>query len=89
MTSQENRIPNEREFKVILEDIHSQFRAFGEELISVNRRLDRMEGDIHELKSDVSLLKSDIIVVKMVLKTVATKDDLLVINRRLTALENN
>ena len=102
MTSQENRIPNEREFKVILEDIYSQFRIFGEGLTGVNGRLDgmeqrldrmevrldRMEGRLDRVEGDLQVLKSDMSFVKIVLKTVATKDDLLVIDRRLTALEN-
>ena len=33
----------DREFKVILEDIHSQFRVFGEGLQTVNTRLDRVD----------------------------------------------
>ena len=50
----------EREFTVVLEDIQSQFRVFGEGLGDVRNRLERVEDQLIKLDSierDVSLIK--------------------------------
>lgn len=47
----------EREFKVILEDIQSQFRVFGEGLQDVRDRLGRLEVSVTRLNEDMSLIK--------------------------------
>lgn len=90
----------DREFKVILEDIRSQFRAFGEGMDTVQRKLDALEGlpqAVKELQEDVGLLKIDVsqlktqmaFVIDKVLPTVATKDDLFRLEKRLTTLESS
>ena len=73
----------EREFKVILEDIQSQFRTFGEGMEDMNQRLERLE----RIVPRVEQIEVDVSAIKIMLRTVATKDDLLGLERRLTALE--
>ena len=53
----------EREFTVVLEDIQSQFRVFGEGLGDVSNRLERVEDQLVKLDTierDVSFTKIDI-----------------------------
>jgi len=78
---------SEREVKVILEDIDSQFRVFGEGMEQVNCRLDKIDGRLDQIDGRLTRVETDVSMIKIVLKSVATKDDLLVIDRRLTALE--
>ena len=92
----------EREFKVILEDLQKQFRTFGEGLEGVQeglddvrqglddvrQRLGRVEVDIVQIKTDATELKLNMAFVKRVLPTLATKDDLLPLNKRLKVLED-
>ena len=50
----------ERETQVLLEDLHSQFRVFGEGLNDVRKklgRLERIEEKLETLENDVSLIK--------------------------------
>lgn len=80
----------DREFKVILEDIQSQFRAFGEGMDTVQCKLDALQVDMSQLKTDVSQLKTQMsFVTDKVLPTVATKDDLFRLEKRLTSLESS
>src|SRR3989338_2923531 len=62
----------EREFTAILEDLRSQFRAFGESLTGVHEKLEKLE----TLESDMSLFKSDMAMIKSIIPTIATKKDL-------------
>ena len=99
----------EREFKVILEDLRSQFRTFGEGMDAMRSDVSTLKSDVSTLKSDVSILKSDVSIlrsdvftlkidvadlklnmafVRKVLPTLATKDDLLVFDKRLKVLES-
>ena len=48
----------EREFKVILEHIESQFQTFGEGLSDVRERVIHLEEDISQIKQDVQVMKS-------------------------------
>ena len=74
----------EREFKVILEDLHKEFHVFGESLEDVRERLGRVEIRLERVESDVS-------VIKLVVPTLATKRDLEslsnFLSNRLQALE--
>ena len=66
----------EREFKVILEDLQSQFGTFGEGLDDVRERVGHIEHDVADLKNDVGDLKLNMSFVKKVLPTLATKDEM-------------
>ena len=84
----------EREFKVILEDLQSQFRVFGEGLNDVRNRVERIEDKVDRLDQKVDILdgrvsnlENEMSFVRRVLPTVATKDDLLRFEKRLIAVE--
>ena len=102
----------EREFKVLMEEIQSQFRTFGEGLETAQGKLDALEGlpqAVEQLQRDVIYLQKDMMqvqkdlgqvqkdlgqvmtqlsfVIDKALPTVATKDDLRQLEKRLTALE--
>ena len=91
----------DREFTVVLEDLRSQFRVFGEGLGHLNGRVDQLVEDVTQLKEDVRLLKEDMSLLKedvsllktemhfvrTALPTLATKDDLLVFEKRFVRLE--
>ena len=99
----------EREYKVVLEELQSQFRTFGEGLEDVRGHVERIEVDVLQIKEDVVILKVDVGVLKVdvgqlkedvgllktqisfvrkALPTVATKDDLIPLERRVSALES-
>lgn len=58
----------EREFKVVLEDLRSEFRVFGEGLEDIRIRVEHIEvqlkEDVGQLKEDVGQLKEDVSVIK-------------------------
>ncbi|MBI4357827.1 MAG: hypothetical protein HY584_00885 [Candidatus Omnitrophica bacterium] len=74
----------EREFKVILEDIQSQFRTFGEGLTDLRERMEHVE----EIVPRVENIERDVAAIKFVIPTLATKKDLQAFEKRLTALES-
>ena len=87
----------EREWKVILEELQGQFRVFGEDLQTVHRKLDALEElpqqvrqlqtDMIDVKANLKEVNQNLNFVNRILPTLATKDDLIPIGRRLTALE--
>ena len=106
--SQNPDYSREREFKVILEDIQSQFHVFVERQMVLTEKVDKLsEGQValtekvqmlsdgqvvltekvNNLTDRMERVEKDLSFVKLVLPTVATKDDLLRLERRLTALE--
>ncbi len=62
----------EREWGVILEDLQSQFRVFGEGLQLVQDRLDRVEKKLEKLDR----IESDVSIIKLIIPTLATKKEL-------------
>ena len=50
----------EREWRVILEDLRSQFRVFGEDMKDVKQRLGSLEDDMVTVKEDIKLIKTAI-----------------------------
>ena len=54
----------EREFKVILEHIESQFKTFGEGLQGVIIRLDKIEIRLDRIENDVDHIKIDLGIIK-------------------------
>ena len=70
----------EREFKVILEDLHSRFKVFGEGQEDLGRRVGRVEQKLDGIESDVSQIKS------FLRPLIAEVSDH---TRRLTVLEKN
>ena len=91
----------ERETRVLLEHLDSQFRVFGEGMADMRKDMTNMREDITEMRKDltevcgrveriegkVGHLESEMAFVRKVLPTVATKDDLKQTEKRLTALE--
>lgn len=77
----------EREFKVILEDVQSRFRAFGEGQEDLRNRLERVEQKVDTIEEDTGQLKVQMSFVFKALPTVATKDDLKRLEKRLTTIE--
>ncbi len=92
----------EREFKVILEDIYSQFRVFGEgmgdlrnKFENLETRFDKLETRFDKLETRFDGLETKVDgldrFIKMIMPTIATKDDLRLLekslDRRITALE--
>ena len=58
--SEENR----DQYTVVLEDLRSQFKVFGEGLEAVRKRGDETFEAVGELKEDVAVLKEDVAVLK-------------------------
>ena len=84
----------QRQTRVLLEDLRSQFRFFGEgqaimqkDLNEVRGRVEQIEDKVERIESKVDHLETEMSFVRKVLPTVATKDDLRIFDRRLTALE--
>lgn len=105
----------EREWQVILEDLRSQFRVFGEgmadmrkdlidmrkDLTDVRHRVERIEdkvgiiegrlgnteGRLGNIEGRLGNIELEMAFVRKVLPTVATKDDLKHLGKRLTVLE--
>ncbi len=78
------RTPNKKSqnghaFTVVLEEMRGQFRVFGEALSGLreemNRRFDRVEGDIGVMKTDVGLLKTAVVEHGRQLKWIRAKLD--------------
>ena len=67
----------EREFKVILEDLHGQFKVFGEGQEDMRRGLNRIEDRVQNVEDKVAHLEVEMSFVRRVLPTLATKDDLI------------
>lgn len=75
-TMKDKEFSKDREFAVILEEIHSDFKVFAEDLSSVKKRLDmlfeefgKQKEGIFEIKTDIRIIKSDIAEIKETLKT--------------------
>jgi len=82
------------EIGIILEDIKSDFRVFGEALAGVKEGVAVLKEDVAVLKTDVSILKSDMKEVKTdikeirgILKEKADKKDVVRLEARVTVLE--
>ena len=78
----------EREIKVILEDMQSSIRVFGEGLNDVRENLNDVRDRVIHLEEDVSIIKTDVAVIKSIIPTLATKKDLAVLDHRLIVLES-
>ena len=81
----------EHRLNVILEELQSQFRVFGEGLTDVqekvsgiSERLEKVEQDVFMVKSDVSIIKSVI----SVIPTLATKKDLEKVEKDVSAIKS-
>ena len=77
----------EREFKVILEDIQSQFRVFGEGLGEVRERVIRMEERMEHLEEKVEQVAIDVSGMKSFLRPFS--EEVSDHSRRLTILEKS
>ena len=73
----------DREFAVILESLRSDFKIFGEDLMSVKEDVEALKEDVRVLKEDVSILKTDVHIIKGRLTSLEFKVD--VIGKELSA----
>ncbi len=77
----------DREFTAVLEDLRSQFRVFGEGLDDVRNRLGRVEVKLENIDKRLETVEDYVQFLKLAFPTLATKDDLLRFERRITRLE--
>ena len=84
----------DREFGVILEDIRSDFKVFGETLLEVKKRGDDTFEAVGELKEDVAVLKEDMVFVKEELglirnelKEKVSREEFALLEKRVLSLE--
>lgn len=75
----------EHRLNVILEELQSQFRTFGEGLTDVQEKVSKIE----EIIQDIPPMKEDLKLIKSILPTLATKKDLEKLEKRLTTLETH
>ena len=85
-------IGKDREFAVILEKIHSDFKIFGEDLSSVKKRLDMLFEELGKQKEDMFVIKTDIRIMKTDIQTLKEdvkiiREDIKTFDRRITHLE--
>ena len=74
----------DREFTVILEDIRSQFRVFGEGLTDVQEKVADISERLERVEQDVTIIKSVITIIP----TLATKKDIEKLTERITTIES-
>lgn len=88
-----------REVAVLIEDLRSQFRAFGDELKTINRRIEGIETTLAKaweklteidlrlirVEKKVEEIEKDIVVMKEDIRII--KEDFKVFDKRLTAVE--
>ena len=90
--SEENR----DQYTVVLEDLRSQFKVFGEGLQAVRKKGDETFEAVGELKEDVAVLKEDMQEVKEELhlirnelKEKVSRDEFLALEHRVSRLEKS
>ncbi len=69
-----------REVSVLIEDLRSQFRVFGEGLRDVREKLDTVTGIVAENSENITLLRIGVS---------ATKDELVKVNGKLARIEES
>lgn len=100
---------DERETRVLLEDLHSQFQVFGDGMVTMQEKMDVMQGKMDVMQGKIDVMQMDLTevrenvgslnlkvgnlekemsFVRKALFTVATKDDLKQLEKRLVALES-
>ena len=84
--SQNPEYSREREFKVILENLEGEFKAFGEGQEDIRRGLNRIEDRVQRLEGKVDHLEVEMSSIRKVLPTLTTKDDLKHLEKRLIVL---
>ncbi len=62
----------DREFTVILEKIHSDFKIFGEDLSSLKKRMDMFFEELGKQKEQIVFIKADIRTLKTDVQTLKT-----------------
>ena len=83
----DSEFSRDREFTVILEDLRSQFRVFGEGMEVMRTDLTDVRNRVGRIEVKVDHLEIEMVFVRKVLSTVATKDDLKQFEKRVTILE--
>ena len=81
-----NEFSQEREFKVILEDIYTQFRVFGEGMQDVQKKLGKIDGRLDRIEIRLDHVEIRLTAVETRLTGVETRLDRVEI--RLTGVEN-
>ena len=75
----------EHRLNIILEELQSQFRTFGDGLTDVQEKVESILKRLDPIEEDLRLIKSVI----SVIPTLATKKDLQELEKRLKALETH
>ena len=75
----------EHRLNVILEELQSQFRAFGEGLEDVRAKVCKIDG----IDEKLTRVEGDVSMIKMVIPTLTTKKDLEKLEKRLITLETH
>ncbi|MBI2023688.1 hypothetical protein HYT01_03975 [Candidatus Giovannonibacteria bacterium] len=72
------------EFTVVLEDLRSQFQAFGENLGSVHQKLDLHTSELDEIRTDMEHVRAELAVIR---HNQVTRDEFKLLETRVTKLE--
>jgi len=83
-----------RHFDVVAEDlkediktVSAQTAANTEKLEEHNKRFDRIEGDLGQIKDDIAIIKLDIEFIKNELKQKVNRDEFAALEKRVSMLE--
>ena len=72
---------------VILEDLRSQFKVFGEGLQGVDEKVTRIRDDIERIQEDLAFIKMDLSWIKNELKAKVTREEHAALELRVVRLE--
>jgi hypothetical protein len=73
--------------EVLLEDLHSKFRVFGESLSVVKEKVNATFNLVGEMKQDIEIMKTDIEFIKTELKKFIRIEEFQTLEKRVALLE--
>ena len=77
----------DKHVKILLEDIRSQFRVFGESLDDTNRRVKATQEMVAKNTEDIEIIKSDIAFIKTELKKFVRVEEFTALEKRVALIE--